>query len=70
MNLTSHDFQSWKEQAMTKEVMSFIEELILLDTEYLQANAGMDPLADRFRAGHIQGFRDVLDYQFSGDKDE
>lgn len=69
MKLTKSDFQSWKEMPMTKEVMRFIEELISTDTEYLQSNAGVDPLTDRWKAGHIAGFRDVLEYQF-GETDQ
>ena len=67
MKLTKSDFQSWKDMPMTKEVMRFIESMISLDTEYLQSHAGTDPLQDRYKAGHIAGFRDVLDYHFGED---
>lgn len=69
MKLTNSDFQSWKAMPMTKKVMEYIEELLGNDTDYLIAQAGLDPQMDRWRAGHIQGFRDVLDYQF-GEEDQ
>lgn len=60
-NISREDFLAWKDNHVTKTVMKIVENMILGLEQELGMQAGLDPLSDRFKAGAIQGFRDVLD---------
>lgn len=60
MIITVPDFLDWKSQPVTKAVHAEMDGMIQGVAGELADNAGENQLHDRFRAGYIQGIRDVL----------
>lgn len=63
MEISKQDFQYWRDHPVT---LSFLEEvLVILDAELanLVNTAGLDQLKDNFRRGHIQGLKELADWE-------
>lgn len=71
MIITVPDFQDWKSQPVTKAVHAEMDAMIQGVAGELADTAGVDQILDRYRAGYIQGIRDVLNIRvddIEGDK--
>lgn len=64
MIITVPDFQDWKSQPVTKAFFVVLDERIQDTAGRLAETAGIDQILDRYRAGYIQGIRDVLGIDF------
>lgn len=60
MIITYKDFTDWKSQPVTKAIHAEMDSIIQGVAGELADSAGENQLLDRFRAGYIQGIRDVL----------
>lgn len=60
MNLTKEEFQDWKQSTATEAVFEIVINRIEDCKDMLAESAGVDPGQDRFFAGMIRAFREVL----------
>ena len=61
--LTKEDFLEWKKNPITQAVFDSIQLKINEGAIELSYMAGENQLQDRFKAGMIQAYRDVIDIQ-------
>lgn len=54
------DFDSWKQDNVTRAFLSAIAEQVEATVELLSVKAGLDTNEDNFHRGYIQGLRDIL----------
>ncbi len=66
--ITKAEFVDWKNNPVTKEVMSILRGYQERIKEELAQSAGNDPLADKFRSGAYSAYTDMLDIQFGDDE--
>lgn len=62
MNKT--EYVDWKSNPVTEEVFEELSQRVEGLKAELAGSAGLDPLFDRFRAGAIQAFTDVLNTSY------
>lgn len=70
MTVTKESFRDWKADPVTKAVFNGFRDNILKLQELLGEVAGTDPMLDRWRAGVIAGYKDVLLIEFEDTKDD
>lgn len=58
--MTAADFYDWKRHPMTQIVIENLAKNVRDLKEALAEQAGKDPLEDRFRAGYIAAFNDII----------
>ena len=66
--MNKEDFVNWKSSPVTREVFKSLEHKIEELSDDLSQIAGRDPLEDRFKAGAIAGYRDLLLIDFEDTK--
>jgi hypothetical protein len=59
--LDKEDFLEWKKLDVTKLVFASIVERIKDGMDELSVSAGVDQLQDRFKAGMLHAYRQILD---------
>lgn len=64
MSVTKESFRDWKSNPVTKAVLNEICRRIFDAREHLGANAGIDPLLDRYQVGAIAAYGDLLNIEF------
>ena len=62
--MTNVEFQEWKLDPRTKEVMKTIEGRCYDLAQGLAKEAGLDPLRDRLLVGYIRGLEDMLRIEY------
>lgn len=62
--VTKDSFRDWKANPVTKAVMTDIYNRILRTQEQLGATAGLDSVNDRYLAGAIAAYNDLLNIEF------
>lgn len=62
--MTKEDFLEWKQLAVTKALVNEWTLRIEGLQEELGNTAGLDPLTDRYKAGAIQAYKDLLNMEF------
>lgn len=60
MSVNKESFRDWKANPVTKEVFNGFKDQILKLQEQLGGQAGIDPLQDRWVAGVIAGYKDLI----------
>ena len=60
MNLSKEEFQDWKQSPATEAVFEIVVNRIEDCKDMLAESAGVDSSQDRFFAGMIRAFREVL----------
>lgn len=60
-NLTKGEFRDWMDHPVTHAVFMLINQRIAGLKEMLEEQAGLDPLQDRFIAGNIRAYRNLLE---------
>lgn len=69
MSVTKDSFRDWKSNPVTKAVFVELVNRIQGIQNDLGSVAGLDPIGDRYRAGAIQAYRDILSIEFDEVKD-
>jgi hypothetical protein len=64
MSVTKDSFRDWKANPVTKAVFVELSERIQNIRADLGNTAGLDPIGDRYRAGAIQAYMDILNIDF------
>lgn len=67
--MTAADFYDWKRHPMTQVVIEQFASRVRDLKEALAEQAGKDPLEDRFRAGYIAAFNDIILMEYEGDQE-
>lgn len=62
--ISKQEFLQWKENPVTEEVFNTIAQRIEDAKDVLSVSAGNDSLNDRFLAGMIQAYREILDTSY------
>jgi len=65
MNLSKEEFQDWKQSPSTMAFFEVVINRIEDCKDMLAESAGVDQGQDRFFAGMIRAFREVLDVNWS-----
>lgn len=66
--VNQESFRDWKSNPVTKAVMSDLAQRVNNLQIDLGLSAGVDPSADRFKAGAIQAYTDLLNITFEDTK--
>jgi hypothetical protein len=61
------DFYDWKRHPMTQVVLEQFAARVRDLKESLSYEAGKDPQEDRFKAGYIAAFNDIILMEYEGD---
>lgn len=62
MEISKEDFVNWRSQAVTQAFLEVVLEIIDIEANHLAVHAGHNPLDDRYRAGHIRGLAELVDW--------
>lgn len=69
MSLSKEEFSEWKSSFATKQFFESVIVRIEDAKDVLSATAGLDSLQDRYIAGMIQAFREVLSTEWEEGND-
>lgn len=59
--LTRDEFRDWLDHPVTHVVFMQINERIARLNQLLEASAGLNPIEDRFLAGNIRAYRNIIE---------
>ncbi len=65
MTISREEFISWKQDRVTKALLSHLDKAVAEWSEQLSYTAGEAPLADKWKVGAIAAMRQIKDIDFA-----
>ncbi len=63
MQISKDDFLRWRESPVTQAFLENVLQAVDGELKFLASDAGLNPIQDRFRVGHIKGLTELADWE-------
>ncbi len=63
MQISKDMYRRWQEDPVTQAFLEVVMEVANIEVKWLTQDAGLNSLTDRYRAGHIKGLTELVEWE-------